>query len=186
MTSILIHTVFALNIVVMNTTEFQDYKKSQGTHCPDWCYLTILLYHKGVSMNKLSEVELRSLDLKLFDYQQIDRKIAIRKLEIQTETSDDCNVGGGKANTISKPTENVIARWSSDVRINGLEQLRSAIESTLDALDDELKKIFYLRWSRGSVNTWEEIADMLHVSRKSIYRKRERILTIFADFRGDS
>ena len=50
---------------------------------------------------------------------------------------------------------------------------------------DEVKKVFYLRWSRGSVNTWEEIADMLHVSRKSIYRKRERILTIFADFRGN-
>ena len=40
-------------------------------------------------MNKLEEVELRALDLKLFDYQQIDRKIAIRKLEIQTETSND-------------------------------------------------------------------------------------------------
>ena len=90
-------------------------------------------------MNKLSEVELRSLDLKLFDYQQIDRKIAIRKLEIQTETSNDCNIGGGKANTISRPTENVVARWSSDVRINGLEQLRNAIEATLEALDDELK-----------------------------------------------
>ena len=82
-----------------------------------------IISQRGTSVNKLSEVELRSLDLKLFDYQQIDRKIAIRKLEIQTETSNDCNVGGGKANTISKPTENVIARWSSDVRINGLEQL---------------------------------------------------------------
>ena len=59
-------------------------------------------------MNKLSEVELRSLDLKLFDYQQIDRKIAIRKLEIQTETSNDCNVGGSKSNTISKPVGNLI------------------------------------------------------------------------------
>ena len=137
-------------------------------------------------MGKLSEVELRALDIKLFDYQQIDKKIAIRKLEIQTETSNDCNIGGGKANIVSKPTEMLIARWSSDVRIIGLEQFRSAIEVTLDALDDELKKIFYLRWSKGSVNTWEEIADMLHVSRKSIYRKRERILTIFADYRGDS
>ena len=137
-------------------------------------------------MNKLSEVELRSLDLKLFDYQHIDRKIAIRKLEIQTETSNDCNIGGGKSNRISKPVETLIVRWSSDVRLIGLEHFKSAIEATLDALDDELKKVFYLRWSRASVNTWEEIADMLHVSRKSIYRKRERILTIFADFRGDS
>lgn len=136
-------------------------------------------------MNKLSDVELRALDMKLFDYQQIDRKIAIRKLEIQTETSSDCNVGGGKTNIVSRPTETLVARWSSDVRINGLEQLRKAIESTIEALDDELKKVFYLRWSRGSVNSWEEIADMMHVSRKSIYRKRERILTIFADYRGD-
>ncbi|MGT2683395.1 transcriptional regulator [Streptococcus porci] len=136
-------------------------------------------------MNKLSDVELRALDAKLFDYQQIDRKIAIRKLEIQTETSNDCNVGGGRPNIVSKPTESLVARWSSDVRINGLEQFRKAVEATLEALDDELKRIFYLRWSRSSVNSWEEIADMLHVSRKSIYRKRERILTIFADFRGD-
>ena len=47
-------------------------------------------------MNKLSEVELRVLDLKLFDYQQIDRKIAIRKLEIQTETSNDWDIVTGK------------------------------------------------------------------------------------------
>ena len=137
-------------------------------------------------MVKLSEVELRALDLKLFDYQQIDKKIAIRKLEIETETSNDCNIGGGKTNIISRPQERLVIRWSSDVRLIGLEHFKNAVEATLDALDDELKKVFYLRWSRGSVNTWEEIADMLHVSRKSIYRKRERILTIFADFRGDS
>ena len=137
-------------------------------------------------MNKLSEVELRALDLKLFDYQQIDKKIAIRKLEIETETSNDCNVGGGRPNIISRPQERLVIRWSSDVRLIGLEHFKNAVEATLDALDDELKKVFYLRWSRGSVNTWEEIADKLHVSRKSIYRKRERILTIFADFRGDS
>ncbi|ANM47466.1 DUF722 domain-containing protein [Streptococcus suis] len=136
-------------------------------------------------MNKLSDVELRVLDSKLFDYQQIDKKIAIRKLEIQTEVSNDCNIGGGKSNIVSKPTESLVARWSSDVRINGLEQFRKAVEATIESLDDELKRIFYLRWSIRSVNTWEEIAVMLNVSRKSIYRKRERILTIFADFRGD-
>ena len=171
--------------------ESEDGKQSYQVEIKKAKIHSALTNHKtiipqGANMGKLSDVELRALDIKLFDYQQIDKKIAIRKLEIQTETSNDCNIGGGKANTISKPTENVIARWSSDVRINGLEQLRSAIESTIDALDDELKKVFYLRWSKGSAKTWEEIADMLHVSRKSIYRKRERILTIFADFRGDS
>ena len=137
-------------------------------------------------MGKLSPATYKMLDELLFDYPMIDRKIAVRKLEIEDIPNEDANIGGGKSNRISKPVETLIVRWSSDVRINGLEQLRSAIEATLEALDDELKKVFYLRWSRGSVKTWEEIADMLHVSKKSIYRKRERILTIFADFRGDS
>ena len=135
-------------------------------------------------MNKLSEVELRSLDLKLFDYQKIDRKIAIRKLEIQTETSNDCNIGGGKSNRISKPVEMTVVRWDSDKRLKSLYAQKEAIECTLDTLDEELTRIFWLRWSRGSKKTWEEIAYEIPCDKSTIYRKRERILEIMADNYG--
>lgn len=65
-------------------------------------------------MNKLSNSQLKAFDEWLFDYRVIERKIAIRKLELQTSVNDDSNIGGGKPNIVSKPTEKIIAKWSGD------------------------------------------------------------------------
>ncbi|MGT2755386.1 transcriptional regulator [Streptococcus ovis] len=135
-------------------------------------------------MRRLSNAQLKALDELLFDYVSIDRKIAARKLEISDIPNNDTNVGGGKSNIVSKPTESTVARWDSDRRLNSLYAQKEAVESTLDILDDDLTEIFWLRWSRGSVNTWEAIAYKMKYDRSTIYRKRERILEIFADFYG--
>lgn len=50
-----------------------------------------------------------------------------------------------------------------------------------EMMDEQLKEIFKLRYSRGSCLTWEEISDRIHVSQRNIYRKRERILELFAE-----
>lgn len=89
-----------------------------------------------------------------------------------------------KSNRISKPVEMTIERWDSDKRLNSLHAQKEAIEDTLDTLDDELTRIFWLRWSRGSKKTWEEIACEIPCDRSTIYRKRERILEIMADNYG--
>ncbi|MFU2203601.1 transcriptional regulator [Streptococcus pluranimalium] len=132
--------------------------------------------------DQLSNSQLRALDEWLFNWQHIDRKIAIRKLELQTDTNTevDENIGGGKANHVSRVTETVIARWDADQNLKGLENFKRAVLETLEVLDTELTAIFYLRWGTGSINTWEEIGAKHHLSRKSIYRKRERILEIFS------
>lgn len=133
-------------------------------------------------MNKLSNAKLKAYDEALFDYRIIDNKIALRKLELQTDvnTEIDTNIGGGKANFVSKVTEDVVARWDSDRDLKGLINFKEAVIATLQILDEELTDIFYLRWGDGSTNTWEEIAYIKHLSRKSVYRKRERILEIFS------
>lgn len=133
-------------------------------------------------MNKLSNAKLKAYDEALFDYRIIDNKIALRKLELQTDinTDVDTNIGGGRANFVSKVTEDVVARWDSDRDLKGLINFKEAVIATLQVLDNELTDIFYLRWGDGSTNTWEEIAYIKHVSRKSVYRKRERILEIFS------
>ncbi|MGT2702947.1 transcriptional regulator [Streptococcus parauberis] len=135
-------------------------------------------------MGKLSMSQLKALDELLFEYPSIEHKIAVRKLEVTDIPNEDTNIGGGKANRISKPTENIIERWDSDKRLNSLYAQKEAIESTLDTLDDDLTEIFWLRWSRGSVNSWEEIAQKTCYDRATIYRKRARILEIFADYYG--
>ena len=48
-------------------------------------------------------------------------------------------------------------------------------------LDEELKEIFNLRYSRGSCLTWREIAIQTHISERGIYRKRAKLLEIFAE-----
>lgn len=133
-------------------------------------------------MNKLSNAKLKAYDEALFDYRFIDNKIALRKLELQTDvnTEIDTNIGGGKANFVSKVTEDIVSRWDSDRDLKGLINFKEAVIATLQILDNELTDIFYLRWGDGSTNTWEEIAYSKHLSRKSVYRKRERILEIFS------
>ncbi|HEL1011414.1 TPA: DUF722 domain-containing protein [Streptococcus equi subsp. ruminatorum] len=133
-------------------------------------------------MSRLSNAQLKALDEWLFDYRFIDNKITLRKLELQTDVNVevDKNVGGGKANFVSKVTEEVIVRWDSDRELKGLANFKEAVIATLQLLDKELTVIFNLRWGVGSSNTWEEIAYTRHLSRKSIYRKRERILEIFS------
>ncbi|OHX28338.1 transcriptional activator [Streptococcus phage Javan273] len=133
-------------------------------------------------MNRLSNAKLKAYDEALFDFKHIDSKIALRKLELQTDvnTEVDNNIGGGRANIVSKVTEDVVARWDADRELKGLINFKEATIATLKVLDDELTEIFALRWGTGSINTWEEIAYNRHLSRKSIYRKRERILEIFS------
>lgn len=135
-------------------------------------------------VGKLSPATYKMLDELLFDYPMIDRKIAVRKLEIEDIPNEDANIGGGKSNRISKPVEMTIERWGSDKRLNSLYAQKEAIEDTLDTLDDELTRIFWLRWSKGSEKTWEEIACEIPCDKSTIYRKRERILEIMADNYG--
>lgn len=137
-------------------------------------------------MGKLSNSQSKALDELLFDYVSIDHKIAVRKLEISDVPNTDENIGGGRSNIVPKPTESMIAKWDSDQRLNSLYAQKYAVESTLNVLDSDMTKIFWLRWSRGSVNTWEEIADKMAYDRSTIYRRRQRILEIFADFYGFS
>lgn len=131
-------------------------------------------------MSKLSNAQLKAFDEWLFDYRDIERKIAIRKLELQTPVSTDINVGGGKSNLVAKETEDIVIKWSKDGKIKSYENFRESVDRVKALLDDELNYIFDLRWGTGSNNTWEEIAYKIHTSRARTYRKRDRILTLFA------
>ena len=109
-------------------------------------------------MEKLTNAQKEALDQLLSDSWKFKRDIEIRKAELNDIPNDDQNIGGGRSSFISKPTEAIIERWSCDERLNSLEARQSALERTLETLDDELTAIFWLRWSRGSHNSWEAIA----------------------------
>lgn len=132
-------------------------------------------------MRKLTDVDYKSLDLWLFKYRDIDRQIAIRKLEIQDVPNADENIGGGKSSDVGNPTEKIVLLYSKDVRLQALYSFKKAVDTTKSKLDKELTSIFDLRWGVGSCNTWEEIAHKVGYNKKYIYRKRNHILKIFAE-----
>ena len=133
---------------------------------------------------KLTHAQLKALDQLLFSYPYLRKKIEIRKRELDDIPRDEVNLGGSRGNHISKPVESAVERWSADVRLQNLYLQKEAIEKTLAEIDDELTEVFWLRWSIGSVNTWEMISEKMFVSSKTIYRMRERILEILADHLG--
>lgn len=135
-------------------------------------------------MKKLSEATKKSLDEELFEYHSIAYEIALRKLEIDTTKEQDDNIGGSRTNHISKIPEERVIKYSEDKRIQYLENLKKNVEDCYKVLTDEQQRIFELRWLLNEANTWEEIADKVFCSVKSIYRKREKILEIYAIVKG--
>ena len=93
-------------------------------------------------MRKLSPATYKMLDELLFDYPMIDRKIAVRKLEIKDIPNEDTNIGCGKSNRVSKPVEMTVERWDSDKRLNSLYAQKEAYKCT----QEEAKKYPQFRW----------------------------------------
>lgn len=135
-------------------------------------------------MRALSEATKKSLDEELFEYNSIAYEIAHRKLEIETTREHDENIGGGKSGYISKIPESLVVKYSEDSRIQYLEKLRNDIELFYKECTEEQKMIVDLRWLMDESNTWEEIADKINCSAKSIYRKREKLLEKYAKVKG--
>lgn len=133
---------------------------------------------------KLSGSRLNALDDRLFDYKDINRAIALRKLEIDTDREYETNIGGGKSNLIPKPTENLIIKWDEDVKLKNLYLFRKNVDDLIKRLTPEEKVIFQRRWI-DQCYTWEEIADLIYVSRTGIFRQRLKILEKFADLMGE-
>ena len=122
------------------------------------------------------------LDIVLMKYRHLPSRIARRKLEIETFHATDVNIGGGKTNQVTKRTEWLVERFDSDVKLKGLECQQRAVEATIELLEDTMKQVFELRWIDGY--TPEEIAELTNNTVKNTQKKLERIMEIFADYRG--
>lgn len=135
-------------------------------------------------MRTLSEATKKSLDEELFEYNSLAYEIALRKLEIDTTKEQDENIGGGRSSHIAKIPEEKVIKYSEDRRIQYLEKLKKDVETCYKQLTDEQQRIFECRWLLDESNTWEEVANKVYCSTKSIYRKREKILEKYAKVKG--
>lgn len=90
-------------------------------------------------MKKLNNRELFNLDQELFNFRGIDRAIWTRKAELMAKNGDDL-VGGGKSG-ISKPTENTVMKFATDVTLKNLELFKETVESFKKQLNIRYVKV---------------------------------------------
>lgn len=132
-------------------------------------------------MKKLSDEDLKTLDRELFKFQNIQRIIDLRRLELETRNPD---AQSGLTVGISKPTETIAIRIADDPTLKFLEGFKGIINKLLSNLVDEDMEIFNLRWRYPQLR-WEEIAEQKFMSKATIYRRRRIILEQYAILKGE-
>ncbi|WP_314515402.1 transcriptional regulator [uncultured Streptococcus sp.] len=132
-------------------------------------------------MKKLSDEDLKTLDRELFKFQNIQRTIDLRRLELETRKPD---AQSGPTVGISKPTETIAIRIADDPTLKFLEGFKGIINKLLSNLVDEDMEIFNLRWRYPQLR-WEEIAEQKFMSKATIYRRRRIILEQYAILKGE-
>ena len=133
----------------------------------------------------LSRKALENLDDRLFNYREIDNKINRRKFELEHDTKPALNVGGGKSGKISKPVEEIVIKWDEDSQLSSMYAFKTAVNKVIEKLNEEMLEIFMARWLDVNEPSWEEIAEKLYISRRTVYRKRQIILELFDKYSGE-
>ena len=134
---------------------------------------------------RLTRSALDNLDAKLKNYRDIENTINRRKYEIENDKKVYENIGGGRANKISKPVEDIVIKWFEDSQLQSLYAFKNAVERTIADLNDENMKIFTMRWLDPNQLTWREICETLHWGKSTVYRRREIILELFDKHSGE-
>ena len=125
---------------------------------------------------------------KLFkEYYSYDKKIILRKAELTVREIDE-NVGGGKSNIRAKTVENMVIKQLSDERLVFLENVKDAIEYTLDMIEminPHFKTLIVEKYFKnGGIETWEDVAKRVGWSTSQAYNIRYKTLEIFANKLG--
>lgn len=121
------------------------------------------------------------VESELFAYHETRKEIVRLKNEIlHSSSSADENVGGGRGNLPGDPTSRTAILLTSHKKLEQLQNIVDAIESVVEKLTDEKKRLVCLRYWEKRL-TWDGIAAELHVSRRQAMRWRDEIVRAVAE-----
>ena len=122
------------------------------------------------------------IDKYLSDYFSgvIEMQIRLRIRELETPTSFDENIGGGKAeNKRNIQTENDIIIQESDYILQSFIRDRWFMSNFLKVLTSEERAMLELRYDRRRKRSWLQVASILSKSESQCYRDMQRIKQIY-------
>ncbi|MQS52160.1 hypothetical protein [Companilactobacillus mishanensis] len=138
-------------------------------------------------IEKLRKATLKYLEQLLEDYQTIDDEIARRLLVIDSPWVDhDTNVGGGRSSFISRQPETIAFKHMDDVELQNKLKLKEDCHRAVEIYqeDEQQYQMYLYRFKSSNYYSWNEIADLMYMSKTLIYRKRYQLLKVLADIKG--
>jgi RinA family phage transcriptional activator len=122
------------------------------------------------------------IDKYLSDYFSgvIEMQIRLRIRELETPTSFDENIGGGKAeNKRNIQTENDIIIQESDYILQSFIRDKWFMSNFLKVLTADERAMLELRYDRRRKRSWLQVASILSKSESQCYRDMQRIKQIY-------
>jgi RinA family phage transcriptional activator len=135
---------------------------------------------------KLKKATFKHIESELYIYHDSLKEISnLRKDIMFCSENEDENIGGGKNNLPSSPTERIATRLATHKRLIQLEEVTNAIYKVFQGLPEDYQKLVRVKyWSRPQLLTWEGIADELHVNRATAMRWRDTVIYAVAEVLG--
>ena len=133
---------------------------------------------------KLKKATFKHIEAELYCYYDTLRGIEQIRKDIMYNKEIDENIGGGRSNIPSKPTERIATAIIMNKMLQQLEAITEAIRSVYERLPDEKKQLVQLKYWTKQQYSWEEIAEQLHVSKRQAIRWRNEIVYAIAEKLG--
>ncbi|WP_349515603.1 DUF722 domain-containing protein [Leuconostoc suionicum] len=98
----------------------------------------------------------------------IDMKILLRRSELQWQPHDDDNIGGGRAiNKVTRPLDDLIAKYEADSILHELTKQRDAIKRLETTFSEETRQIVQMHYDRRERLSWVIISLRMNLSERT-------------------
>ncbi|MGO3121680.1 MAG: DUF722 domain-containing protein [Leuconostoc mesenteroides] len=98
----------------------------------------------------------------------IDTKILLRRSELQWQPHDDDNIGASRAiNKITRPLDDLIAKYEADSILHELTKQRDAIKRLETTFSEETKQIVQMHYDRRERLSWVVISLRMKLSERT-------------------
>lgn len=131
---------------------------------------------------KIKKGTFQHIESELYAYHDTKKEIIRLKNEfLHSITPPDLN-GGSRGSWPSDPTGRKATLMTSHRKIEQMEQIINAIETVIERLPEDKKKMITLKyWTYPQTLTWEGIAQKIPVSRRQAINWRDEIVFAIAD-----
>lgn len=127
---------------------------------------------------KPTKTTFKKVESEWYNYHRTLQEIAKLREEIMNPFKEiDENVGGGKSNMTSSPTEQIATRLMTNKQLKYLMEITDAIEQVYNALPEEYQQLARAKyWNKEKDLQWDGIALKCNISRATAFRRRDEII----------